>query len=133
MKFRTGLTLLAIIAIASPAAAGEKVCLGGSWAQLNQQQKTTFLNEFRASGGTGDPSSCSPSAQSRSTKGKPQPQKAQSCLTYCTSDQAAITTACTLSALFLPAIAAACAALSPVYSSACKATCEAKYGPAPQA
>jgi len=133
MKLRAYLTLIALLAANNSAYAADNVCLGSSWGKLTTQQKTKFLTEFRANGGVGNPSSCIPSrSEAAASKRKPQPRKASVCVAYCASDQAIITGLCGVTAIFVPAVGPACAALSPVYSPACKASCESKYGPVPK-
>ena len=118
--------VLALSLVAVPAFAGERVCVGKAWRQLTPEQKQSFATEFKVNGGSGTPSDCQPSRLESAVK--PQPDKAAKCTQDCTSDQVVLTSVCTLLVIVNPALAAGCSAVSPVYSPACQATCDAKYG-----
>jgi hypothetical protein len=132
MNLKMTAMTLAVSLFAVPAFAAERVCLGEAWGQLTQAQKQAFVNEFKAAGGIGNPSSCrTVSANAESSIANPQPAKATQCSLLCDQDQVAMLAACGLGALLNPLVSVACNALAPVYTSACKGNCVVKYGPIP--
>ncbi len=132
MKLKIAAMALAGCLFVAPALAAERVCVGNAWGQLTQAQKQAFVNEFKAAGGTGNPSSCSNlSPNAESSIANPQPAKATQCALQCDQDQVAMVAACGLGALVNPLVSVACNALAPVYASACKGSCVAKYGANP--
>ncbi len=104
------------------------VCMGSGWANVPASGKAKLTADLRKNGSIGSGDSLGACSAPSGLSGKPNPRKYARCIKDCDTLKVGIELACSIGALFIPGMQAACLLGANGATSICPLTCERKYG-----
>jgi hypothetical protein len=109
-------------------AEAKKVCMGPGWANAPASGKAKLQADLRKNGSIGPGDTLAACTAPSGLGAKPNPQKFARCMKDCDTLKVGMELACSIGALFIPGMGAACALGQNGANSVCPLTCERKYG-----